>query len=111
MSDALTLVLTTPTKKTVYENVTKLLIPGQAGPVEILPHHATMVIGLAHGTIHIMPQNKSIAIGHGFLKVEKNSCTLSVFLPEKNTHKDLHLPNVDPLFKESLNAVLGKQSS
>lgn len=78
--------------------VTSLQVPGAAGDVTLLPKHATMVIGLTKGTVTVKPMGKTLDIEKGFLKVENNLCTLTLFPKEAQGGKELSLPSVDETF-------------
>tara|TARA_Y100000590_G_scaffold327975_1_gene372349 strand:+ start:42 stop:296 length:255 start_codon:yes stop_codon:yes gene_type:complete len=79
MKDLLTVDICTVATTQRFEAITEIHAPGQEGELTILPHHASMVMGLRAGKIILMPDNQTIDLKSGFLKIQENQVQILLF--------------------------------
>lgn len=70
-------------EKVVFDGaVERIIVPGTSGEFEVLPNHAPIISTLEQGTIvyHDSEGKHNMAIGSGFVEVQKNSVNVCVEL-------------------------------
>lgn len=72
------LVIITPEKTVLDEEIDEILVPTNKGQMGVLPHHINIVTQLVPGEVIIKSKgkNKNIAVSGGFLEVNKGVLTL-----------------------------------
>ncbi len=76
-----TLEIVTPQKVSFSDNaVSYINVPGESGVLGILPHHTALFAKLTEGEVKIVKGNEEtyLAIGGGFIEVNKNKVTILV---------------------------------
>ena len=95
----LNLHIQTPAETFVHSSLKEAHLPGADGIVGILPNHASMIIGLRAGIIHLSKKNKPTShyfIHSGVAYIQQNSCLIL-------TENSQPLSALDPsLLKETL---------
>lgn len=66
----------TPTRVIFSGKAGSVILPGEQGVFEILPHHKPILSRLISGTLHI--GEESFSVQRGVVKVDKNSVTIIV---------------------------------
>ena len=91
MNDLLTVSITTPQKKRVFEGVTSCTAPGTRGSFQILVNHAPLLSQLEIGEIKLESEKglERFSTSGGFLEVLKNNVSLLLESCEKAEEIDV----------------------
>jgi F-type H+-transporting ATPase subunit epsilon len=91
MNDLLTVSITTPQKKRVFEGVSSCTAPGTRGSFQILVNHAPLLSQLEIGEIKLESENglERFSTSGGFLEVLKNNVSLLLESCEKAEEIDV----------------------
>jgi F-type H+-transporting ATPase subunit epsilon len=78
MADRIRLVLLTPERRVVDQDVLEVTAPGAYGQIGVLPDHAALVTTLEPGTVSYKTASgtSSFEIGGGFAEVRDNVMTV-----------------------------------
>jgi F-type H+-transporting ATPase subunit epsilon len=76
MTDKVNLILVSPEKLVLTDQVDMVVVPGEAGDFGVLPRHAALISTLRPGlmTIHRKDKKQFVFISAGFANVNENSC-------------------------------------
>ena len=79
-------------KAFLHEHVRFVIVPGQEGMFEVLPNHAPFVFALKPGALRMqMPdgEDRYVAVGGGFLVVQKDRTTVLTRSAERPSEIDV----------------------
>jgi F-type H+-transporting ATPase subunit epsilon len=111
-SGSIELILVTPERQVLHENVAEVTLPGAAGELGVLPGHAPLITELGIGEMSYRPvdakPSAGIAVVQGFAEVLGDRVTVLAETAERAAEIDLaraeaakgraekHLANPDP---------------
>lgn len=105
------LVIVTPERQVIEEDVNMVTVPSSDGELGILPHHANLMAKLIPGELRIKKGEKVdvLAVGGGFLQMTDN--TLSIMTDLAAYEKDIDEKAVEEAKKRAEQTLTEKLSS